>query len=271
MRGRGDFSSRTHFRPSSRGSRWCAEIVAQAAPLLGGLDLGDRWNTRIIVIPTAAPVTGGPYRFMRHPNYLAVVIEIAAVPMIGGAIFTAIVFSIANALDARGPNSRRRARDSAGTTPRRSARAAASFRTSGINADTDATTIAIIGDVFRTLPCSSTRSFSSSSSRSFSSCVEIHVISYAFQRSACRPSSRSPRCSLSLARQLHQYSHHAHCGGNRRIRQRWFGNFGVALPRADPLPDRLDDCRGQCRRCDRADTHFALCADAICRSDRVPR
>ncbi len=43
-------------------------------------------------------MTTGPYRFMRHPNYLAVVIEIAAVPMIGGAIFTAIAFSIGNAL-----------------------------------------------------------------------------------------------------------------------------------------------------------------------------
>ena len=60
--------------------------------------LGDRWNTRIIVSPDRAPVTSGPYRFMRHPNYLAVVIEIAAVPMIGGAIFTAIAFSIGNAL-----------------------------------------------------------------------------------------------------------------------------------------------------------------------------
>ena len=75
-----------------------AEIVAQALRYWAVSTLGDRWNTRIIVSPDRAPVTGGPYRFMRHPNYLAVVIEIAAVPMIGGAIFTAIAFSIGNAL-----------------------------------------------------------------------------------------------------------------------------------------------------------------------------
>lgn len=75
-----------------------AEIVAQALRYWAVATLGDRWNTRIIVSPDRAPATNGPYRFMRHPNYLAVVIEIAAVPLIGGAIFTAIAFSIGNAL-----------------------------------------------------------------------------------------------------------------------------------------------------------------------------
>ena len=59
--------------------------------------LGQRWNTRIIVIPGAAPVTGGPYRYLRHPNYLAVMIEIAAIPLIRANWYTAIGFSIANA------------------------------------------------------------------------------------------------------------------------------------------------------------------------------
>ena len=75
-----------------------AEIVAQALRYWAVTTLGDRWNTRIIVSPERTPITDGPYRFMRHPNYLAVVIEIAAVPMIGGAIFTAIAFSLGNAL-----------------------------------------------------------------------------------------------------------------------------------------------------------------------------
>ena len=75
-----------------------AEICAQALRYWAVSTLGDRWNTRIVVMPEREPVTIGPYRFMRHPNYLAVVIEIAAVPMIGGAIFTAIAFSIGNAL-----------------------------------------------------------------------------------------------------------------------------------------------------------------------------
>lgn len=60
--------------------------------------LGPRWNTRIIVIPGAAPVTSGPYRYLRHPNYLAVMIEIAAVPLIRANWYTAIGFLIANAI-----------------------------------------------------------------------------------------------------------------------------------------------------------------------------
>jgi methyltransferase len=59
--------------------------------------LGTRWNTRVIVLPEAPPVTGGPYRFVRHPNYVAVVIELFALPLIHGAWITAMVFSIVNA------------------------------------------------------------------------------------------------------------------------------------------------------------------------------
>jgi len=59
--------------------------------------LGSRWNTRVIVLPEAPPVTGGPYRYLRHPNYLAVVVELAAVPLIHGAWLTAVGFSLANA------------------------------------------------------------------------------------------------------------------------------------------------------------------------------
>lgn len=60
--------------------------------------LGERWNTRVIVVPGEEPVTTGPYRFMKHPNYLAVVIELFCVPMMMGAYFTAIVFTVGNAL-----------------------------------------------------------------------------------------------------------------------------------------------------------------------------
>jgi methyltransferase len=75
-----------------------AEALAQALRYWAVATLGERWNTRVIVTPEAAPVTGGPYRFLRHPNYLAVVIEIAAMPLIGGAVVTAIVFTILNAI-----------------------------------------------------------------------------------------------------------------------------------------------------------------------------
>ena len=59
--------------------------------------LGPRWNVRIIVVPGLAPVTTGPYRWLRHPNYLAVIVEIAALPLVHGAWLTALVFTVLNA------------------------------------------------------------------------------------------------------------------------------------------------------------------------------
>jgi len=72
-------------------------LAAQALRYWAVITLGRRWNTRIIVLPGAAPVTSGPYRLIRHPNYLAVVIEMICVPMIYGCWLTAIVFSAGNA------------------------------------------------------------------------------------------------------------------------------------------------------------------------------
>jgi methyltransferase len=60
--------------------------------------LGYRWTTRILVLPGSAPVAAGPYRFTRHPNYLAVVVEIASLPLIHTAWWTASGFTLANAL-----------------------------------------------------------------------------------------------------------------------------------------------------------------------------
>ncbi|HJX28078.1 MAG TPA: isoprenylcysteine carboxyl methyltransferase family protein [Thermoanaerobaculia bacterium] len=60
--------------------------------------LGERWTTRILCLPGAPPVTGGPYRRLRHPNYLAVVAEIAALPLVHTAWITALVFSVLNGL-----------------------------------------------------------------------------------------------------------------------------------------------------------------------------
>lgn len=60
--------------------------------------LGDRWNTRIIVIPGEPAVDGGPYRYVRHPNYLAVTLEMAALPLVHTAWLTALVWSLASAL-----------------------------------------------------------------------------------------------------------------------------------------------------------------------------
>ncbi|MGA9520664.1 MAG: isoprenylcysteine carboxyl methyltransferase family protein [Myxococcaceae bacterium] len=59
--------------------------------------LGDRWNVRVIVLPDAQPVTTGPYRLVRHPNYVAVVVEILCIPLIHGAWVSAVVFTVLNA------------------------------------------------------------------------------------------------------------------------------------------------------------------------------
>jgi methyltransferase len=60
--------------------------------------LGERWTTRIVCLPGAPAVVRGPYRWIRHPNYLAVVVEMAALPLVHGAWASAAVFSLANAL-----------------------------------------------------------------------------------------------------------------------------------------------------------------------------
>ena len=62
------------------------------------LTLGERWTTRVLVLPGAPLVARGPYRFLRHPNYLAVVLEVAALPLVHTAWITALVCSLANAL-----------------------------------------------------------------------------------------------------------------------------------------------------------------------------
>ena len=61
------------------------------------LSLGDYWNTRILVVPGAKLVARGPYRYLRHPNYLVVAVEVATFPLIFGAWVTALVFSVLNA------------------------------------------------------------------------------------------------------------------------------------------------------------------------------
>src|SRR5262249_54728906 len=72
-------------------------LAAQALRYWAIATLGERWNVRVIVVPGQPVETGGPYRWLRHPNYLAVVIEGFAVPLAGGAWLTAIAFTALNA------------------------------------------------------------------------------------------------------------------------------------------------------------------------------
>jgi methyltransferase len=59
--------------------------------------LGHQWNTRVVVVPGAMRVTGGPYRLIAHPNYVAVVTEGIALPLVHTAWITALVFTVLNA------------------------------------------------------------------------------------------------------------------------------------------------------------------------------
>ena len=85
------------FIPLLAGSMLVLLVMAAALRWWVISTLDGRWTTRIIVLPGVAPVTGGPYRFLRHPNYLAVILEIFSVPMIHTAWLTALVFSLTNA------------------------------------------------------------------------------------------------------------------------------------------------------------------------------
>jgi methyltransferase len=59
--------------------------------------LGRQWTTRVLVLRGTAPVMRGPYRWIRHPNYLIVALEIAVVPLALGIPVFALIFSFANA------------------------------------------------------------------------------------------------------------------------------------------------------------------------------
>ena len=70
----------------------------QAARVWVIVSLGGRWTTRIVTVPGRAPVRRGPYRFLRHPNYAIVALEIAVLPLAFGAWEIALVFSLMNAV-----------------------------------------------------------------------------------------------------------------------------------------------------------------------------
>ena len=85
-------------RPGAAWPLWLALwLGAQGLRAAAMRALGVRWTTRIWVLPGAPLVTRGPYRWLRHPNYLAVAVELAAGPLLFGAWRTALAIS---ALDA---------------------------------------------------------------------------------------------------------------------------------------------------------------------------
>ena len=73
-------------------------VLLQLARIWVIATLGDRWTTRIIVLPGAPLVKGGPYRWFNHPNYLIVISEFAVLPLVFGLPMVAIVFSLLNGM-----------------------------------------------------------------------------------------------------------------------------------------------------------------------------
>lgn len=91
--------ARYHTQPGPVWALWVvAWLSAQALRYAAMRALGDRWNVRVVVVPGMAPVRSGIYRWLRHPNYIAVVLEFVAAPMIFGAWRTALVMSALNAV-----------------------------------------------------------------------------------------------------------------------------------------------------------------------------
>lgn len=73
-------------------------LAAQGLRWWAAASLGRRWNVRVIVVPGMPAVDHGPYRFVRHPNYLAVLVEGIAVPLVRSAWITALLFTAVNAV-----------------------------------------------------------------------------------------------------------------------------------------------------------------------------
>ncbi|RAV16972.1 hypothetical protein DQP55_02850 [Mycolicibacterium sp. GF69] len=89
------------FRPfvPALGSPMLALVLAaQALRWWCIATLGRQWNTRVVVIPDAPRLTRGPYRYIAHPNYVAVVVEGVALPLVHTAWLTAAVFTVLNAV-----------------------------------------------------------------------------------------------------------------------------------------------------------------------------
>ena len=79
---------------------WAALAIVIASQTLRWwciASLGRQWNTRVIVVPGLPLVSRGPYRLLRHPNYVAVVLEGAALPLVHSASATAVGFTVLNA------------------------------------------------------------------------------------------------------------------------------------------------------------------------------
>ena len=88
---------RPEVPPALAWSMLALVLASQALRWWCIVTLGTRWNTRVIVVPGLPPVRSGPYRLLAHPNYLAVVVEGLALPLVHGCWITAAAFTVLNA------------------------------------------------------------------------------------------------------------------------------------------------------------------------------
>ena len=94
------FAGRRKFHPRLGVLALSLFATGQALRLTAIHTLGWRWSTRVMTVPgpAGAPVQHGIYRYIRHPNYLGVELEILAAPLVHSAYLTSAVFGVANAL-----------------------------------------------------------------------------------------------------------------------------------------------------------------------------
>ncbi len=71
-------------------------ICTQGLRYLTIFSLGKRWCTKILVLKDTDLITSGPYKYFKHPNYIAVIIEFAVIPLLFSCYYTAILFSLLN-------------------------------------------------------------------------------------------------------------------------------------------------------------------------------
>ena len=71
-------------------------IIAQILRYWAISTLGYYWNTKILVTPNTSPIRTGPYKYLNHPNYLSVILEIAVIPLIFSCYITSMIFTLLN-------------------------------------------------------------------------------------------------------------------------------------------------------------------------------
>ncbi|KOS57171.1 isoprenylcysteine carboxyl methyltransferase family protein [Rhodococcus rhodochrous] len=92
------YGAHRRFRPALGRPMLALVVASQALRWWCIATLGHRWNTRIVVVPGTDLIRRGPYRWIRHPNYVAVVVEGAALPLVHSAWVTAGTFTVLDAL-----------------------------------------------------------------------------------------------------------------------------------------------------------------------------